>query len=405
MSKTNKKLMWQTPWGYSESFSISAGLLFIGWLLEWFTHIPLTQISTYPTNRYFAIFWLVLGIVLFFFSKKNSVIKWLASIPAAVASVGLLAFLSLLLGFFAQKTNDPSILGQLGISRMTESWPFVLTILWVIICLQQAILKRIFQFEKKNISYILSHLGLLLAIAGGVFGAPEVERLTMNAFEGRTIWMAQKPDGKMKEIPLAVKLINFDIEEYPPKLAIVDNTTGKVLESMGKPQYQLMDRDTLQIWEYRIEIQKYLSMAAKVEENYYPIETIGASPAAYVKVLRDNIKTEGWTYSGSLNFQPEAFKINEQHSLVMLPPEPKHYYSDAVIITPDQKRDSVRIKVNEAIRVNGWKVYQLDYETEMGRWSNKSVLELVRDPWLPVVYFGIFMMIAGAVLLFWQGKK
>jgi hypothetical protein len=40
----------------------------------------------------------------------------------------------------------------------------------------------------------------------------------------------------------------------------------------------------------------------------------------------------------------------------------------------------------------------------MGRWSNLSVLELVRYPWLPLVYLGIFLMMAGAGFLFITGK-
>ena len=34
-----------------------------------------------------------------------------------------------------------------------------------------------------------------------------------------------------------------------------------------------------------------------------------------------------------------------------------------------------------------------------------SVFELVRDPWLPYVYLGIFMMLAGAVALFFGREK
>ena len=41
----------------------------------------------------------------------------------------------------------------------------------------------------------------------------------------------------------------------------------------------------------------------------------------------------------------------------------------------------------------------------MGKWSNLSVLELVKDPWLPLIYIGIFMMIAGAFYMFWMGNK
>jgi cytochrome c biogenesis protein ResB len=62
------------------------------------------------------------------------------------------------------------------------------------------------------------------------------------------------------------------------------------------------------------------------------------------------------------------------------------------------------IEVNRPFHIAGWTIYQLGYDTEMGRWSNLSVLELVRDPWLPVVYLGIFLMIAGAGFLFITGK-
>jgi hypothetical protein len=41
----------------------------------------------------------------------------------------------------------------------------------------------------------------------------------------------------------------------------------------------------------------------------------------------------------------------------------------------------------------------------MGKWSTESYVELVKDPWLPAVYVGIFMIMAGALYLFWMGRK
>ena len=42
----------------------------------------------------------------------------------------------------------------------------------------------------------------------------------------------------------------------------------------------------------------------------------------------------------------------------------------------------------------------------MGKWSNVSVFELVRDPWLHAVYVGIYLLIIGAVGMFLTaGKK
>ena len=41
----------------------------------------------------------------------------------------------------------------------------------------------------------------------------------------------------------------------------------------------------------------------------------------------------------------------------------------------------------------------------MGKWSNLSVFELVKDPWLPVVYIGIFMLLFGAVGMFLTASR
>ncbi len=50
-------------------------------------------------------------------------------------------------------------------------------------------------------------------------------------------------------------------------------------------------------------------------------------------------------------------------------------------------------------------IYQVSYDEKMGRWSNTSVFELVKDPWLPYVYFGIILMLLGTLGLFLLAKK
>mgnify|MGYP000893117158 FL=1 len=41
----------------------------------------------------------------------------------------------------------------------------------------------------------------------------------------------------------------------------------------------------------------------------------------------------------------------------------------------------------------------------MGKWSNVSVFELVSDPWLNVVYVGIYLLLIGAVGMFFTAGK
>ncbi len=80
---------------------------------------------------------------------------------------------------------------------------------------------------------------------------------------------------------------------------------------------------------------------------------------------------------------------------------PKRYASEVVIYSKANGHAyAATIDVNKPVEVDGWKIYQKDYRlTEAGDACQISVLELVSDPWLPWVYAGIFMMLAGALLL------
>jgi cytochrome c biogenesis protein ResB len=98
-------------------------------------------------------------------------------------------------------------------------------------------------------------------------------------------------------------------------------------------------------------------------------------------------------------------KIDENLSVVMTIPEVKKFTSEVSILQKNGERIETTIEVNKPFDFDGWKIYQLSYNEKMGKWSNTSVLELVKDPWLPYVYIGIFMMIAGAINMFWVGNK
>jgi ABC-type transport system involved in cytochrome c biogenesis permease subunit len=60
------------------------------------------------------------------------------------------------------------------------------------------------------------------------------------------------------------------------------------------------------------------------------------------------------------------------------------------------------VEVNKPLKAESWKIYQYDYDARRGPESQYSVFLLVRDPWLPGVYLGIFLMLAGALCLIVQ---
>lgn len=84
---------------------------------------------------------------------------------------------------------------------------------------------------------------------------------------------------------------------------------------------------------------------------------------------------------------------------------PKRFASEIQILTKSEKNIQATVDVNKPVEVDGWKIYQYGYDTSMGAQSNTSILELVSDPWLPYVYPGIYMMLAGGVLMFVTGVR
>ena len=85
---------------------------------------------------------------------------------------------------------------------------------------------------------------------------------------------------------------------------------------------------------------------------------------------------------------------------------PKRFASDISVYTEDGKEAGGTVEVNKPLKVNGWKIYQYGYDSTKGSDSDYSVFLLVKDPWLPGVYAGIFTMLAGALcLMFFMAPK
>ena len=141
--------------------------------------------------------------------------------------------------------------------------------------------------------------------------------------------------------------------------------------------------------------------------SYVEWHQSGAVTALHVKAtMPDGSRcVSGWITSGSYMFPYQLLPVTQHQSIVMAEREPQRYLSSVEIVTESGKHEEADILVNQPYSIGGWKIYQLNYDTTRGKWSEISVLELVRDPWLPYVYVGIYLMIAGAVLLLFTAQK
>jgi cytochrome c biogenesis protein ResB len=125
-----------------------------------------------------------------------------------------------------------------------------------------------------------------------------------------------------------------------------------------------------------------------------------------VKVVnsKTGFKAAGWLASGTFLYDQQYLGLEKHQFLVLTKPEPKKFSSKIKVFTVDKEEYSTVLEVNKPFEVMGWKLYQLSYDERFGKYSTTSTIELVKDPWLPVVYLGVFMMIAGAIYLFFIGN-
>jgi len=404
---TVQRNLWENPWGYVESFFIGFGLMVTGFFLEVFVATSSTFAIKYPFNIYFLIGYIVALFVLYKWFSTTQIIRWLTKVPASITSIVLVTLLVMIMGIIPQIPSENNIINNLGLNRITSNWAFLLILFQFLTCLGLISIKRILQFKWSNFGFILNHLGLFLALIAGVLGTGDLQRLSINVYEGKPSWIATDAQKNEIELPFAFYLKDFIIDEYHPKLALVDNTTGSIAHNNGKNLYLVEKGEKYTFKNFEVTVNEFLQNSGRIGDRYEKVNEIGSPPSAYISVknIENDSIINSWISSGSFRYPYESLKISDEYSIVMTIPEVKKFSSDIDILTKEGERISTVLEVNKPFKHNSWKIYQLSYDDKMGKWSNLSVLELVKDPWLPLIYLGTFMMIVGAFYMFWMGNK
>lgn len=285
-----------------EGFLIGGGLIFAGLMLELSIGPVDWDVFRWPVNGIVLAIFLSTIAFIFLLRKKVYGFQFIGTYMAAIPALVYAVVLTVIMGLTRQEVNGT------WLNNMLSFWPFVLIYVYMSIILGQIILRRIFNFHfsifnlKRDIPFLLNHLGLFLAMTTATLGNADVQRLRMITVKGEPEWRALTQEQQIVEMPLSIELNEFVMETYDDGL-------------------------------------------------------------------------------------------------------PRRFASDIQILTKTGEKIRSIVEVNKPVEVDGWKIYQYGYDTQMGAMSQYSILELVSDPWLPLVYTGIYMMLAGAVCLFAFGKK
>ena len=281
-----------------EGFLLGGGLVITGLILELSVVPVMWEAFAWPANGIVMAGFLTLIAAMFLLRKKVYVFQFIGTYQAAIPAMVYAVALTIIMGLTRQQV------GGTWLNNMLSFWPFVLVYVYIAVILGIIILRRLMNLRswKRDVSFLLNHLGLFIALTTATLGNADMQRVKMITTIGEPEWRALTQEGAVKEMPIAIELKRFIMETYD---------------------------------------------------------------------------------DGS----------------------PKRFASEIQILTKTGKNIETIVDVNKPYEVDGWKIYQYGYDTQMGAQSQISILELVSDPWLPLVYVGIYMMLAGAVVLLLQGNN
>jgi len=402
---STKKRMWQFPWGYRESFIITAGLMIVGFFLEFISKGSIVQLPTWPVNLFLLVFF-ILYLIATYFLVKGPVMTWLSSVPAAMAGMTVFTFLILLMGFIPQGVPE-GFAGKIGLNHIHTSKPYIIVTIFMLTILGYTIIRRLkLKITLKNIAFLLNHIGLFVILTAASIGSSDMLRLKMPVMEGESSNIAF-PDEKHKaEMPFSLLLHSFTIEEYAPELIVFDGNSGEPVIPKGSALPKIETGSKGKILDYDFEIISFLPFAVPSEDKYLISEQYGSTHAVLLRVNTSVGIIEDWISCGNFMYQPKYMILNQKHILGMTQPKVKRYVSEVDITGNDNSiQKNVEISVNSPLKFGQWKIYQFSYNDQLGRWSEMSIFEVIRDPWLPVVYTGIFMILFGSIYLLWAGRK
>lgn len=367
---------------YPKSFLTGLIITIVAYILSIF--IGDVLIPPFPLNAILLGIYLLFLTIMYIFDRNKAYIRWLCSVPATIVALTMVLIQVLIMGLFPQELNS----GTSNLYSVKQSLPFFVSILFLQTCLTVVIFNRCFPLRKSNLQFLLNHFGLWLIISGIAMGSGDLQRFSVRLKEG----------GSRNLGEFTLHLDRFFVKNYLPKGVFVNLEEGKLIE---KTIEELRPSSKINYLNYEIEVLDYVENAEFNGGNYIPSSGTGTAPAVLLKI-KDQQEQTAWISCGSELMLPKRVDFNSQLGFVMLKPEPERFESHLEIETSDGIEHRI-IAVNEPFTLGNWKIYQQAYEMEGD--DKYSVLEMIYDPWLPIVYIGIIMLILGSFGLILKRKQ
>jgi len=283
-----------------------------------------------------------------------------------------------------------------------------LSIYWITLILLLIVGILVFRRLISIPGLLFIHAGCVLILAGAVWGSQAGHKMQkkifgidkipvgqMAIFEGESEnRVALENDDEVRELPFYLKLKDFRIEYYKPEYLYIQNRGGKSwrIPVEINTEFSLGDN----IGTVRI-VRKFENFKIKIEgDNRVPYDDPqpGSNPALEVEIQSPDGQI-------ATNYVFERFPGHihaEDRFLLSYKRVISDYISELQIIRNDEVVAEKNIEVNHPFHFGGYHFYQHSYDDQAGQYT---ILMVVSDTGVTIVYAGYLMLCVGVFWHFW----
>jgi hypothetical protein len=251
----------------------------------------------------------------------------------------------------------------------------------------------------------LIHIGCVLVLLGGIWGSKAGLKIRDALFETDTIHRGQMviyegemqrevitEDNEVKELPFAVKLIDFRLEYYQPGYLLIQTSDGEGFRMPAETGRQYFLGDNIGSVEIVRQFEKFKIFFEGDKRIAFDDPNGKPNPALELR-LRSPDGSE------STRYVSERFggHIRQDDLLAFSYRRPiRDFISDLEVIKDNKVVLRKSIEVNKPLHFSGYLFYQHSYDSAEGKYT---VLQVVSDNGLVAVYLGYILLCSG---LFWH---
>lgn len=257
-----------------------------------------------------------------------------------------------------------------------------------------------FRRDTEGFGIQLVRMGALAVLLGAFIGMYAGERGYAQIYEGDTTGAFTSPAGARINPGFSLRLDRFIVERYPAGAMELGISAGS---GAGMRLYPVSIGVEAGPEDFRVLPLRYVpDFLIATDGSITSRSSSPNNPALEVEVTAAGETERGWLFARFPHFPPpglrRTLRAGRVHFYDRRSEKVKTYKSEVTVIRGGSPAENGTIEVNRPLRLNGYRIYQAEYDPVGFQWSG---FELVRDPGLPIVYGGFILLAAGVTV--WAG--